>query len=117
MFAYLYSFFFEPTKTINDTAFTYCRKSMNDKINSHVEIETDSFSNTEDIKTQLLALPDANKLLANRIDTDIIPAIKYYLNDESKLYTNKTILAQTDFFVFMFNHTNVSALIIKNRNI
>ena len=60
-------------------------------------------------------MPDPDNLIHNRIDTDIIPALTYYSHNNSKLYTNKAILAQTDYFVFKANYIDtVPLLLIKN---
>jgi len=114
---YLYSFFFQATNTvINDRSFEYRRRCNEYKQDAMFEIEIDDFFNIDDIHQQLKTLADPDKLIANRIETDIIPALKYYLNDDSKLYTNKAILSQTDYFIFKLNYVNIVPLLqIKNR--
>jgi hypothetical protein len=107
----LYHIFFAPPKTINEAAFEY-RKIKDDRLQKAIfEIETEDFSDREDIKKKLLALPDPDKLITYKIDVDIIPALRYYLKDDSKLYTNKAILSQTDYFVFKTHHGEIIPLL------
>ena len=112
---FLYTIFFGQPKMINEAAFEYRRIKMSVEQKAIFEIETEDFLDKEDIKKKLLALPDADNLIHNRIDTDIIPALTYYSHNNSKLYTNKAILAQTDYFVFKSNYIDpVALLLIKN---
>lgn len=104
---YLYRTLFEATQRINDGAFDYCKERQAWQHTALHEIETDDYTNFEGIRQQLLALP-ANSL---QIDTDILPALKHYLNHDSKLYSNKTLLSQTDYFIF---EKRIPLLSIKN---
>ena len=112
---FLYTIFFGQPKMINEAAFEYRRIKMSVEQKAIFEIETEDFLDKEDIKKKLLALPDADNLIHNRIDTDIIPALTYYSHNNSKLYTNKAILDQTDYFVFKTTYIDpVALLLIKN---
>jgi hypothetical protein len=110
----LYHIFFAQPKTINDAAFEY-RKIKDDRLHKAIfEIETEDFSDREDIRKKLKALPDPDKLITYKIDVDIIPALRHYLNDDSdtgKLYTNRAILAQTDYFVFKTHYGEIIPLL------
>ena len=100
---------------INEAAFEYRLRNTSVEQKAIFEIETEDFLNKEDIKKKLLAMPDPDNLIHNRIDTDIIPALTYYSHNNSKLYTNKAILAQTDYFIFKANYMDtVALLLIKN---
>jgi hypothetical protein len=107
---YLYRTLFEATQRINDGAFDYCKKQKTCQITALHEIETDDYTNFEGIRQKLLDLP-ADGTITQRIDTDILPALKHYLNYDSKLYSNKTILSQTDYFIFQ---QRIPLLSIKN---
>ena len=112
---FLYTIFFGQPKMINEAAFEYRLRNTSVEQKAIFEIETEDFLNKEDIKKKLLAMPDPDNLIHNRIDTDIIPALTYYSHNNSKLYTNKAILAQTDYFIFKANYMDtVSLLLIKN---
>jgi len=106
---YLYTTLFEPAKAINDAAFDYSKKKHDYTINALMEIETDDFTAFETIRQKLLALDNEN--VTHRIDTHIMPGLKHYLHDDSKLYSNKAILSQTDFFIFKHR---IPLLCIKN---
>ena len=112
---FLYTIFFGQPKMINEAAFEYRLRNTSVEQKAIFEIETEDFLNKEDIKKKLLALPDPDNIIHNRIDTDIIPALTYYSHNNSKLYTNKAILAQTDYFIFKANYIDtVALLLIKN---
>ena len=113
----LYRIFFDQPKTVNDAAFEY-RRIKDDRLQKAIfEIETDDFTNKEDIRTKLKALPDPDKLITYKIDVDIIPAIRHYLktdsnnSNNSNLYTNKAILSQTDYFVFKTHYGEIIPLL------
>lgn len=118
---FLYTIFFGQPKMINETAFEYRLIKTSVEQKAIFEIETIDFLDKEDIRKRLLALPDPDNLIHNRIETDFIPALTYYLHNSSnessisKLYTNKAILAQTDYFIFKANYIDtVPLLLIKN---
>lgn len=112
---FLYTIFFGQPKMINEAAFEYRLRKTSVEQQAIFEIETEDFLNKEDIKKKLLALPDQDNIIHNRIDIDIIPALLYYSHNNSKLYTNKAILGQTDYFVFKENYIDpVALLLIKN---
>jgi len=115
---FLYTIFFGQPKTINEAAFDYRIRNTGHEHKGVFEIETDDFTDKEDIRKRLLALPDPDNVILNRVDIDIIPALTYYLQNDSntsKLYTNKVILSQTDYFVFKEKYDDVVALlVIKN---
>jgi hypothetical protein len=111
----LYHIFFAQPKTINDAAFEY-RRIKDDRLHKAIfEIETEDFSDREDIRKKLKALPDPDKLITYKIDVDIIPALRHYLQENSsgssKLYTNRAILAQTDYFVFKTHYGEIIPLL------
>jgi len=107
----LYHIFFAQPKTINEAAFEY-QKIKDDRLHKAIfEIETEDFTDKEDIRKKLKALPDPDKLITYKIDVDVIPALRYYLNDDSKLYTNRAILAQTDYFVFKSRYGEIIPLL------
>jgi hypothetical protein len=112
---FLYNVFFGQPKIINEAAFEYRLIKTSVEQKAIFEIETDDFIDKKGIKAKLLALPDPDNLIHNRIETDFIPALTYYLQNDSKLYTNKAILAQTDYFIFKANYIDtVPLLLIKN---
>ena len=115
---FLFNFFFQQPKMINEAAFEFRLRKNNHEKMAMFEIETDEFSNKEDIRKKLLALSDPDKFILNRVETDIVPALAYYLNNDkssSKLYTNKVILSIVDYFVFKEKYDDItSLLIIKN---
>ena len=111
-YLYLSRTLFQATQRINDGAFDYYKKenvSKNDE--TLFEIETDEFTNVTDIRQKLQSL-SSSALVTSLIDTDILPALQYYLNPDCP-YSNKALLAQTDYFIFK---KRIPLLSIKNTN-
>jgi hypothetical protein len=104
---HLYKSLFEATQRINENAFAYCKKQNVSQNEALFEIETDDFTNVADIRQKLQSLPETS-IITKRIDTDILPALQYYLNQQD---SNKAILSQTDYFIFQ---QRIPLLSIKN---
>jgi len=97
-------------KTVNKQAFDYYRRPGNSiKPEGIYEVETDDFSNIEDIRQKMLALPDQDTI--NKMKADVIVALNNYLNENKN---DKIILSQTDYFVFKNQARTPPMLSIKN---